>query len=685
MSATLGPQAGPQNWLLSCPIFEVFYGSGSGSGKSFGALLDWLSHSNRDGELAKGYIFRRTNDELNETLMLCKQLFGKFAKYTPHRRMWTFKNGAVLKLRYLVQGDNVEKFLNLEYTWLCLDQVTDWPSETPVLKLKAALLNSNTPVPKRFLVTGETGGKGHLWVKRRYIDIPPMQPHYDEQCGQYYVTIRATILDNPVIKMSDPDYEKRLRKRLPEWLAEAKLQGNWELDGREGQLKDVPEFGQWLKKVTPAFSWDWKHLLVVRHALGRILDGSLKKLMIFMPPRHGKSNLATIRFPAYYLEKYPDMRVIVGAYNQTLANKFSRQTRKIAQERLALNKERTAVEDWETEEGGGLRAVGVGGGITGQGGNLIIIDDPVKSREEANSPAYRERCWDWYTDDLSTRMEPGAAIVLIMTRWHEDDLAGRILASEDGPNWEIINLPAICEVLPEGQDTDEIGRVEGQALCPERYDEAALLAIKRVLQNSFQALYQQRPAAVEGEIWKREYWRYYKELPMNEPHICVHSWDTAFKAGERNDPSNCTVWLVFKTGIYLVYRFNKKIESPELKPLVKQVAKRFPPTVLLIEDKASGQSLIMELKRETRLPVIPFKVDGTDKESRANTAVITAEAGNVYLPEDAEWLVEYTDQMAGFPNMAHDEDSDTTSQALIWIQNFRRKPSRSASVHHMGR
>ena len=186
------------------------------------------------------------------------------------------------------------------------------------------------------------------------------------------------------------------------------------------------DFDVWLDQVTPTWEWRWRHLVYIRTYLDRVTRGDLKRLMLFVPPRHGKSEQTTIRYPTWRLERDPTLRVIVGAYNQILANKFSRKARRIAVQRLDLSAERVAVEDWETAQGGGFRVVGVGGGITGQGGDLIIIDDPVKNREEANSQAYRDRVWEWYTDDLYTRLEPGGAIILIMTRWHEDDLAGRI-------------------------------------------------------------------------------------------------------------------------------------------------------------------------------------------------------------------------------------------------------------------
>lgn len=425
--------------------------------------------------------------------------------------------------------------------------------------------------------------------------------------------------------------------------------------------KDIPPFGEWLAEVSPTFTWHWKHLQHIRSFVDRVIAGEVKKLMLFVPPRHGKSEQVTVRLPAWYLERWPDRRVIVGAYNQTLANKFSRKTRKIANGRVDISSERTAVEDWETNAGGGLRAVGVGGGITGQGGNLIIIDDPVKNREEANSSTYREKVWDWYTDDLYTRLEPGGAIILIMTRWHDDDLAGRILKSEDGPNWTVINLPALAE------ENDALGRSPGEALCPERYNEDDLAKIKVVMGSGFQALYQQRPSAEEGDIFKREWWRYYREAP--DFRQIVQSWDTGFKKETANDFSVCTTWGVGEKGFYLLDRWKEKVEYPQLKRAAASQDAKWRPRVVLIEDKASGQSLIQELTQDTTIPVRKVPVGKyDDKISRAHAVTPTIEAGRVFLPEDAPWLSDYLDEMALFPNGEHDDDVDSTTQALNYFR-----------------
>ena len=322
---------------------------------------------------------------------------------------------------------------------------------------------------------------------------------------------------------------------------------------------------------------------------------------------------------------------------------------------MLLSDERTAVNDWETAAGGGLRAVGVGGGVTGQGADLILIDDPIKSREEANSQAFRERLWTWYTDDLYTRQEPGAAIVLILTRWHMDDLAGRILASEEAAEWTVLSLPALAEA------SDPLGRSEGEALCPERFSERDLEQIRTVQGSSFAALYQQRPSALEGAIFKREWWRYFREAPTL--HRIVQSWDTAFKTGQDNDYSVCTTWGVGETGYYLLDVWKRRVEFAQLKGTVVTLGEQFKPDAVLVEDKASGQSLIQELQRDTRLPILPVKVD-SDKVSRAYAVTPIIETGRVFLPESAPWLADYLDNMANFPNAAHDDDVDSTTQAL---------------------
>ncbi len=279
------------------------------------------------------------------------------------------------------------------------------------------------------------------------------------------------------------------------------------------ELPDFPEFQEWLRTVSPTMHWEWKHQVYIYKRLRRVFEGDCKRLMIFLPPRHGKSELVTVRYAAWCLKQDPSLNVIIGSYNQRLANRFSRKIRRVLTDDAALSEPPAVAKDptqgcvkeipvglsarcqfppnaklqppataggsdfpfakqrpanseaeWETAAGGGLRAVGVGGGVTGFGAGLIIIDDPVKSRAEAESQTFRDNIWDWFNDDLYTRLEPDGKMILIQTRWHEDDLAGRLLREsqeEGGEQWEVVNLPALAEsTSPKGTNIIARGKDE---------------------------------------------------------------------------------------------------------------------------------------------------------------------------------------------------------------------------------
>lgn len=435
----------------------------------------------------------------------------------------------------------------------------------------------------------------------------------------------------------------------------------WQETPKRVATKAMPSFDDWLELVTPAYQWRWNYLVHIRQHLDMITSGQINRLMLFVPPRHGKSSMVTVRYPVWRMERQPDLRVIVGAYNQTLVNRFSRQARRIAQSRFELDPERYAVEEWQTQAGGTFRAVGVGGGVTGQGGDLIIIDDPVKSREEAESETYRQQVEDWYTDDLFTRREPGAAIILIMTRWHEDDLAGRILASEDGPNWTVVKLPA------EAEEHDPLGRQVGEALCPQRYDLDALAEIKTVLRNSYFALFQQRPTAKEGEMFKRAWFKIIKASPAAAER--VRYWD---KAGTEGGGA-------FTCGALMARGDNKRFcvedvrrgqwSAGEREKIIRQTAEldkaRFGRVEVVVEQepgsggKESAESTILNL---AGFRVSADKVTG-DKVIRAEPFAAQCEAGNVDLLE-GDWNAGYLDRLAAFPMGKYKDDVDASSGAF---------------------
>lgn len=431
----------------------------------------------------------------------------------------------------------------------------------------------------------------------------------------------------------------------------------------------------------PNYQPSWHHKLLASK-LERVAQGDCRRLIIAMPPRHGKTELASLRFAPWFLGLNPTKNIIQATYAAEFAEENGRKSRAIVASNIyeqifsvKLARDSKAVSRWQTDKGGSYYAVGVGGPLTGRGANVLLIDDPHKNRQEAESSVMRERVWDWFASTAYTRLEDNGAVIVIMTRWHEDDLVGRLLRGDEV--WEIVSMPAIAEA-------DDEYRVIGEPLWEEKYNREALANIRNTIgSREWTSLYQQRPAAAEGEIFKREWWKYYPEFPYQFNYI-LQSWDTAFKTGAENDYSVCTTWGVIDSGYYLIDCWKKRVEFPELKRTVLQLADQYRPNSIVIEDKASGQSLIQELQRETRLPIKPIKVD-RDKVARAYAVTPTIESGNVYLPASKPWVRDFIDVLAAFPNGVFDDDVDSTTQALSELILFKRMPSKWVNLNLMGR
>lgn len=434
------------------------------------------------------------------------------------------------------------------------------------------------------------------------------------------------------------------------------------------------DFDEWLPTVTPQWRWDWPHQKYLYKKLQQITDGSLKRLMIFMPPRHSKTETVTVRYAAYRLERDPRLNVILGCYNQHIANKFSRKTRRIAEQRIALARDRKAVEEWETAIGGGFRAVGVGAGITGFGGNLILIDDPVKNREEAESQTYRERCWEWFWDDLYTRQEPNASIILTMTRWHDDDLAGRLIREMErgGERWEIVRLPAIAE------DGDPLRRQPGEALCPDRYDVRELERIREGMSSySWASLYQQRPVPIEGALFKLDH---FKDKIVDEapPNLrWVRGYDLAVSQKTKADRTASFRCAFDKQGnLYIADGFVGRIEYPEQKRYVMQRMIEEHGTEHGIEKALHGLALVQDLRRERSVRHVPFKavnVD-TDKYTRALAWANLAADGKVFLVRGG-WTAAFLEEVVRFTGKGdtHDDQVDAVSVAVRMLSKRRSR------------
>lgn len=421
------------------------------------------------------------------------------------------------------------------------------------------------------------------------------------------------------------------------------------------------------------------HIRVLIEHLEAVERGEIRNLIVTMPPRHGKSKQCSILFPCWYLGRHPTEYIVQAGYAESIALTHSRQARDIfanpnienvfegikyrpeRESQRRIIPERQAASEWGTVQGGRYYAVGVGGGLTGRGFSVGLIDDPVKDRAEAESQTIRDNIWYWYTNVFRTREAPGARKIIINTRWHTDDLVGRLLKADDpkADQWTVLHMPAISP--------------EGKALWPERYDVNWLIQTRTSIGSSdFTAIYQGSPTIAKGNIFKREWWQDYSERPIFRR--VIHSWDTAFKTKDRNDYSACTVWGETQTGIYLLDVFRQKLEFPELERAAKILYDRDRPSVVLVEDKASGQSLIQSLKRGTRIPLLPIKVD-SDKTARAYAATPSIEAGRVYLPKSAPWLYDYLEEMSAFPNGEHDDMVDTTTQVLNWLRNHTTNES----------
>jgi predicted phage terminase large subunit-like protein len=429
---------------------------------------------------------------------------------------------------------------------------------------------------------------------------------------------------------------------------------------RQSEGASYSPFLNWLVRVTPTYAWDWPYLVRIREHLDQLTAGQIKRLAIFVPPRHGKSALATIRYPVYRLSREPGLRVIIGCYNSLLAEKFSRQALRIARDSgVALDPARQQIHDWETTAGGGMRAVGVGAGITGQGGGLVIIDDPVKSREEANSPTYRERVWDWYREDLYTRLEPDGAIVLIQTRWHEDDLAGRILASEQADAWTVVNLPA------EAEADDPLGREPGEPLCPARFDRTALADIRATLGTwAYTALYQQRPLPEGGGLFHRSWFTIVDAAPAHAKRI--RYWDKAGTAGGGDFSAGVKLAAAPDGQFYVEDVQRGQWSSWQRNQVMRQTAELDGKSVPIWVEQEPGSGGKESAEASIR-NLVGFNVHAEpatgDKTVRAGPLAAQTEAGNVKVVRGA-WNAQYLDELCVFPHGKNDDQVDASSGAF---------------------
>lgn len=416
------------------------------------------------------------------------------------------------------------------------------------------------------------------------------------------------------------------------------------------------------------------HIDLIAEYLEACTRREIKRLIINMPPRYMKSIAVSVAWPAWLMGHNPSEKILAASYSSKLSIKHSLDCRLMLQSEwyqrvfpgTIIAPDQNEKAKFQTTSRGHRFATSVGGSSTGEGGNFLIIDDPHNPKQ-ALSDVQRETALTWYDQTFSSRLndKKNGVVVLVMQRLHSNDLSGHLL--EKG-GWEHLSIPAVAEtrtIIDFGNIN--IIREAGDILHPEREGEPEIEALKIALGSyAFAGQYQQRPAPAEGGIFQIP-WLVRYDQPRDKYKRIVHSWDTAIKPDQINDPSCLTVWGETETRYELLQVLTKRLVYPDLKTQVLKSASEWQPDAILIEDKASGQQLLQDLKRESNLPVIGIMPDG-DKITRASAVSAMFEAGKVALPKQAHWLAAYESELLTFPNAPHDDQVDSTTQFLNWVR-----------------
>ena len=457
-----------------------------------------------------------------------------------------------------------------------------------------------------------------------------------------------------------------------------------ELEEAKEKEASRSDFLTFVKKMWPAFIGG-RHHKVMADAFERVANGELKRLIINMPPRHTKSEFASFLFPAWFLGRYPEKKIIQTAHTAELAVGFGRKVRNLISQDdfqsvfpgIELSSDSKAAGRWNTNKRGDYFAIGVGGAVTGKGADVLIIDDPHSEQEAAlgaYNPEVYEKVYECYTSGPRQRLQPGGAIIIVMTRWSTRDLTGKIIKSvtqkEGVDDWEVIELPAI---MP-----------SGDPLWPEFWPLDQLESLRAELPVAkWSAQYQKDPTSEEGALIKREWWR---EWEKDSPPPCeaiIQSWDTAFLKTQRADYSACTTWGVFywpdddgksQPNLILLDAYKEKLEFPDLKRAAYDKYWEYEPDQMIVEAKAAGSPLIFEL-RAMGIPVTEFTPSrGQDKIARVNAVSDLFASGVIWCPA-TRWADEVIEECAAFPTGDHDDLVDSTTQALLrfrqggWIRS----------------
>ena len=434
---------------------------------------------------------------------------------------------------------------------------------------------------------------------------------------------------------------------------------------KEKQEKIKNNFMAFVKEMWPEFI-EGRHHKEIADKFDKIAQGKIKRLIINMPPRHTKSEFASFLLPSWMVGRKADLKIIQTTHTTELALRFGRKAKTLIDSpeyqrifQTRLREDSQAAGKWETEQGGEYYAAGVGSAITGRGADLLIIDDP-HSEQDAMNPEAWERAYDWYTSGPRQRLQPGGAIVVVMTRWSQKDLTGALINSQKNikaDKWDIVEFPAI---MP-----------SGKPIWPEYWKKQELEGVKASLSvGKWNAQWMQNPTSEEGSIIKREWWKIWEKPSIPPLQHIIQSYDTAFSKKETADYSAITTWGVFypdedsPANLILLDAHKERLEFPELRKEALEQYKYWNPDTVIIEAKASGQPLTYEL-RKLGIPVINFTPSkGQDKYSRVNAVAPMFESGMIWAP-DEEFADEVIEECASFPYGDHDDLVDSTTQALM--------------------
>ena len=477
---------------------------------------------------------------------------------------------------------------------------------------------------------------------------------------------------------AEAEFEYRKRKIAEEKQSEEKQRYEQEI---AAQNEKYGSFRSFVTNVNRRYRW-YRHDVALANVLQRVADGEIKRLMVFEPPRHGKSELTSRLFPAYFQWLHKIKSVGLTTYSDSLSFGLSRKARDYYRETgRTVSDDASSPREWHTLDGGIMWAVGRGGSITGKGADLLIIDDPIKGKKEANSDNIRKDLLEWYDSDFYTRLEPDGAVILIQTRWHENDLAGELLAREEHEpeGWHILNFEAIKEdkqpEFPETCTLEPDFRHTGEALCPERFPLAKLKRMQNKSPRVFMSLYQQRPTTAEGIIWKRDWFPEDRQFDLDdapESLIDVGSdWDTAYTEQEQNAASAYVRggWNPKNQSIYVLDLGFEWYEFPELIKWMKKT-----PGPHFIEKKASGKSARQTLKK-LLIAAREVDVDGGDKIARTTLATPLAEEKRIYVAKHLilKLLDDERQGILKFPNSKYKDLNDAFVQMINRLSKHAKK------------